>query len=292
MKDYKNYMDNLSVDETLHNKILCRLTQSSMHRYTKTNNLRKHILTAAYVTIILFFIISVYPHIKIWSTAPSGTGDHNLHQDKIDKSNAVYHDFDASQLIRPISLVKVPFGFFFNNKLMELVRINSGIKNNGVHWEEHKYTKNDVESALQTSVKDPNLPNGDYTIKQYVLVDEVTENIIAYQTVYYYFNINTLEFLNNFSVFYFAEQYFKSDELDQMKNVNIKNEEICISDFLEPTNVHVKVPHVRKLVYIENGISVVIEAEVDFILEDSVVNIQKSLERYKQTDMHLIDIIK
>lgn len=303
MKDYKDYMDNLSVDETLHEKIMYRLTQSSTRQHIGTNNLRKYISMAACATVMLFFIIGVYPHMNIWNTTPNGSnsnipnaaGDPNPRQDKlgtIEQSSAVYHDVDASQLIRQISSAKVPFGFFFNNGLIQLVRINSGITNNGVRWEEHKYTKEDVESALQTSVKDPDLPDGDYTINQYVLVDEATENIIAYQTVYYYFNKNTLEFQNKFSIFYFAEKYFKSDVLEQMKNVSITNGEISISGFPEPTNVHVKVPHVRKLVYMENGISVVMEAEADFVQEDSVVDKEKSLERYKQTDKQLVDIMK
>jgi hypothetical protein len=303
MKDYKDYMDNLSVDETLHEKIMYRLTQSSTRQHIGTNNLRKYISMAACATVMLFFIIGVYPHMNIWNTTPNGSnsnipnaaGDPNPRQDKlntIEQSSAVYHDVDASQLIRQISSAKVPFGFFFNNKLIALVRINSGIKNNGVRWEEHKYTKNDVESALQASVKSPNLPDGDYTTKQYVLVDEATENIIAYQTVYYFFNKNTLEFQNRFSVFYFAEQYFESDALEHMKNVSTTNGEISISDFPEPGNVHVKVPHVRKLVYVENGISVVIEAEADFVQEDGVVDKEKSLERYKQTDKQLVDIMK
>ena len=129
-------------------------------------------------------------------------------------------------------------------------------------WEEHKYTKNDVQSALHTSVvKDPVLPDGDYTTNQYVLVDEATGSIIAYQTVYYYFDKNTLEFQNRFSVFYFTEQHFKSDLLEKMKNVSITKEEISISGLPEPTNVHVKVPHVRKLLYVKNGISIVVEAD-------------------------------
>ena len=303
MKDYKDYMDNLSVDETLHEKIMYRLTKSSTRQYIGTNNLRKYISVTACAAVILFFAIGVYPHINIWNTTPNGSnsnipnaaGSPNPLQDKLDateQSGAVYHDVDTSQLIRQVSSAKVPHGFVFNNRLIDLVRINPGITNNGVRWEEHKYTKDDVESALQSSVKNPNLPDGDYTTNQYVLVDEATENIIAYQTVYYYFNKNTLEFQNRFSVFYFAEQYFESDALDHMKNVSITNGEISISDFPEPGNVHVKVPHVRKLVYVENGISVVVEAEADFVQEDGVVDKEKSLERYKQTDKQLVDIMK
>jgi len=101
-----------------------------------------------------------------------------------------------------------------------------------------------------------------------------------------------LEFQNRFSVFYFAEQYFKSDVLGQMKNVSITDGEISISDFHEPINVHVKIPHVRKLLYVENGISIVVEAEADVVLDGSIVDKDKSLERYKQTDKQLIDMMK
>ena len=303
MKDYKNYMDNLSVDETLHEKIMNRLTQRSTRRHIVTNNFRKYISVAACATVMLIFVISIYPHMNIWnitpneseSNIPNTTGDSNPLQDRSDtkgQSGAVYHDVDASQIIRQTTSAKVPFGFVFNNKLRDLVRINSDIKNNGVRWEEQKYTKDDVESALQISIKDPVLPDGDYTVKQYVLVDEVTDNIIAYQTVYYYFDKNILEFQNRFSVFYFAEQYFKSDELERLKNVSRIDGKINISDFPEPTNVHVKIPHVRKLVYLENGVAIVIEAEADVVQDGSIVDKEKSIEKYKQTDKQLIDIMK
>lgn len=303
MKDYKNYMDNLSVDETLHEKIMNRLTQRSTRRHIVTNNFRKYISMAACAAVMLIFVISIYPHMNIWnittneseSNIPNTTRDLNSLQDRSytkGQSGAVYHDVDASKIIRQLTSAKVPFGFVFNNKLIDLVKINSVIKNNGVRWEDQEYTKDDVESALQISIKDPVLPDGDYTVKQYVLVDEVTDNIIAYQTAYYYFDKNTLEFQNRFSVFYFAEQYFKSDVLEQIKNVSITDEEISIGDFSEPINVHVKMPHVRKLVYVENGISIVVEAEADVVMDGGIVDEDKSLERYKQTDKQLIDMMK
>ena len=303
MKDYKNYMDNVSVDKTLHEKIMNRSTQSSTRQYIITNNFRKYISVAVCAAVMLISIISIYPHMNIKNIAPNEselnvpntTGGSNPLEDRSvtkGQSGAVYHDIDVSQIIRQTTSVKVPFGFIFNNKLIDLVRINSGIKNNGVRWEEEKYIKDDVESALQISIKEPVLPDGDYTVKQYVLVDEATDNIIAYQTVYYYFDKNSLEFQNRFSVFYFAEQYFKSDVLEQMKNVSITNGEISISDFPEPIDVHVKMPHVRKLIYVENGISIVVEAEADVVLDGNIVDKEKSIEGYKQTDKQLIDMMK
>lgn len=303
MKGYKNYMDNLSVDEALHEKIMNRLTQRPIRRYIVTDNFRKYISVVACAAVMLISIISIYPYMNIWNITPNEsepnipntTGELNHHQDKSDiigQGGAVYHDIDTSQLLRKMTPAKVPFGFIFNNKLIDLVRINSGIKNNGVRWKEQKYTKDDIESALQISIKDPVLPDGDYTVKQSVLVDEVTENIIAYQMVYYYFDKNTLEFQNRFSVFHFPKQYFKLDVLEQMKNVSIIDGEVSISDFSDLTNVHVKMPHVRKLVYLENDVAVVIEAETDAVLADNNVDEVKSLQRYRQTDNQLIALMK
>lgn len=303
MKNYKDYMDKLSVDETLHGRIMYRLTQAHTRQHADTNNLRKYIFTAACVTAILFFVAGVYLRINIWNTTPNRissnipntTAEPELHRDKSDtlqQGSAVYHDVDASELIRQASSGKIPYGFFFNNRLIELVNTNPGTKNNGVRWEERKYTKSDVESALQTSVKNPDLPDGDYTVKQYVLVDNATKNVIAYQTAYYYFNKDTLEFRNRFSVFYFADQYFRTDALEHMKNTSISNDGIFISNFPKPANVHAKVPYVSKLVYAKNDVLVVIEAEADFVQEDGVVDKEKSLERYRQTDKELVEIMK
>jgi hypothetical protein len=49
---------------------------------------------------------------------------------------------------------------------------------------------------------------------------------------------------------------------------------------------------VRKLVYVENGISIVVEAEADVVMDGGIVDEDKSLERYKQTDKQLIDMMK
>ena len=101
-----------------------------------------------------------------------------------------------------------------------------------------------------------------------------------------------MEFQNSFSVFYFAEQQFISDKLEGLKNVTCIDGEINISEFPESNDVYAKIPHVRKLVYVENGIWVVVEAESNFVQDGSVVDKEKSLERYKQTDKQLIDIMK
>ena len=303
MKAYKNYMDDLSVNETLHEKIMNRLEQKSVRQRIVINSYRKYIAVITSVAVVLVLFISIYPYRNISNiipdvsdpNIPSTTGNSNELQDEyetITESGAVCHDIDASQLIRQMTPAKVPFGFVFSNKLTDLIRNDSGIMNNGVRWKEQQYTEDDLESNLQILIKDPVLPDGDYTVKRYILVEETTENIIAYRTVYYYFDKNTLGFQNSFSFFYFAEQHFKLDELEQMKNVSKIDGEISISDFPEQTNVHVKIPHVRKLIYLENGISIVIEAEADAVLEGNIVDVIKSLERYEQIDKQLIDMMK
>ena len=95
----------------LHEKIMYRLTQSPIRQHIGTNNLRKYISVAACATVMLFFIIGVYPHMNIWNTNTKWkqseytkcSRDPNPRQDKlntIEQSSVVYHDVDASQLIR------------------------------------------------------------------------------------------------------------------------------------------------------------------------------------------------
>ena len=79
-----------------------------------------------------------------------------------------------SKLIRPTVSAKVPYGFVFNNKLKKLAIVHEGMKTNGVRWEKQAFAREEGESALHISVKDPLLPDGDYTLEQYVLVDEVS----------------------------------------------------------------------------------------------------------------------
>ena len=285
MKDYKDYMDNLSVDETLHEKIMYRLTQSPTRQHIMTNHFREYISVAVCAVVILISIISIYPHMNIRNITP--------YEPDTRQDGAIYHNIDASQIIRQNYAGKVMCGFWFYQNLMLMAKNETGIDiNNGVRWDKKEFTKADMESALQTSIKDPLLPDGDYTIEQSVLIDEATGKIIAYQTNYLYFNKNTMEFQNSFSVFYFAEQQFISDKLEGLKNVTCIDGEINISEFPESNDVYAKIPHVRKLVYVENGIWVVVEAESNFVQDGSVVDKEKSLERYKQTDKQLIDIMK
>ena len=285
MKSYKDYMNNLSVDETLHEKIMNRSTQSSTRQHIMTNHFREYISVAVCAVVILISIISIYPHMNIRNITP--------YEPDTRQDGAIYHNIDASQIIRQNYAGKVMCGFWFYQNLMLMAKNETGIDiNNGVRWDKTEFTKADMESALQTSIKDPLLPDGDYTVEQGVLIDEATGKIIAYQTNYLYFDKNTMEFQNSFSVFYFAEQQFISDKLEGLKNVTCIDGEINISEFPESKDVYAKIPHVRKLVYVENGIWVVVEAESNFVQNGSVVDKEKSLERYKQTDKQLIDIMK
>jgi hypothetical protein len=145
---------------------------------------------------------------------------------------------------------------------------------------------------LHISIVDPVLPNGDYTTTQAVLVDDATNEIMAYRTSYYYFNKDTMEFQNSFSIFYFAEDHFNAKEIEQMQNVTKSNGEIHIDDFSPSTNAYVRYPHVRKLVYLENGAGTAIEAEADIVTTEGKVDQEKSLERYGQTDKQLIALMK
>lgn len=208
------------------------------------------------------------------------------------QSGAIYHDIDVSQIIMQDYEAKVPAGFIFKQKLM-LIKKDFLDSNIGSHWDEQmQFTKDDIESSMHISIIDPVLPEGDYTTTQGVLVDNATDEIIAYRTDYYYFNKDTMEFQNRFSLFYFAEDHFIAEEIERMQNVTKTNGEIHTDDFILPTNAHFKMPHVRKLLYLENGISIVVEAEASTVTTDGEVDQEKSLERYKYTDKQLLDLMK
>lgn len=209
------------------------------------------------------------------------------------QSGAIYHDIDIAQIIRQPFSDKLKYGFWFDQKLMMMAKNETGIDiNNGVIWEEQKFTKNDVESSLSILIVDPILPEGDYTTSQSVLVDAATKKIIAYRTTYYYFDRNTKEFQNSFSIFYFTENNFNAEEIKMMQNVSETEREIQISDFVSPADVHVKMPHVNKLVFLQNGAGIVIEAEADVVVDGSNIDKEKSLERFKETNGQLISLMK
>lgn len=145
MKDYKKYMDNLSVDETLHERIMNSLAQSANWRQTAINSFKKYMYVAACAVVLLIFATSIYPHLNIRNIRP-GENDSNIpmpnateHSNSLrneiyaeSKSGTVYHDIDVSQLIRHAS-AKVPFGFYFHHRLIRMAKNETGISdNNGV----------------------------------------------------------------------------------------------------------------------------------------------------------------
>ena len=101
-----------------------------------------------------------------------------------------------------------------------------------------------------------------------------------------------MEFQNRFSVFYFLVDYFNTEELEQVQNVTKPNGQIHIDDFYPSTNVNAKVPHVRKLIYLENRVGIAIEAEADVVKTEDKVDEEKSRERYEETDKQLIGLMK
>ena len=62
--------------------------------------------------------------------------------------------------------------------------------------------------------------------------------------------------------------------------------------FEESTNLNAKTPHIRRLIYLEDGVSIAIEAEADIVMEDNVIDAVKSLEKYSEVDKQLENMMK
>ncbi|MDD2235226.1 MAG: hypothetical protein PHZ11_09080 [Desulfitobacteriaceae bacterium] len=244
------------------------------------------VAACAAVTLFVIFALPRINKAPIDNTPVPGGGHSSIIPGQ--QSGAIYHGIDISQIIMHDYEAKVPIGFIFKHKL-RMMRKDLSI---GSHWDDQaQFTKKDIESALSISVTDPVLPEGDYTTTQAVLVDDAMDEIIAYRTDYYYFNKDTMEFQKRFSFFYFAEEHFNAEEIERMQNVTKTDSEIHIDDFVLPTNAHFKMPHVRKLLYLENSVSIVIEAEAGIVTTEGKIDQEKSLERYEQTDKQLIALI-
>jgi len=306
MKAYNEYMDNISVSDTLHRRFVsCVANVSSSHR---PMIVRRYATAFACLVVILLGVLTVprlLPEntmpITDSSQQPKTTGpvvtkpDATSKPDATGQSLAIYHDIDISQIIRQPYEAKVPFGFFFDQWLMMMKQdkdLSIGLHPHsfGSHWDDRRFTKEDIASSLDISVIDPVLPNGDYTTKQYVLVDDEADETIAYRTDYYYFNKDTMDFQSRFSIFYFEEDHF-SEKIEEMQNVTEVNGEIHIDDFSPSTNAYAKVPHVRKLVYLKNGVGIAVEAEANAVITGGKVEQGKSLELYELTDKQLIALV-
>ena len=199
------------------------------------------------------------------------------------ENGAVYHAIDVAQIERQYSNTED----MFKDKLTEYLYYSGKV----VRWETRDFTKQDVETAMQVSLTDPALPNGDYTTVQSVLEDATSGNIIAYQTVYYYYNIDTMVFQRSFSVFYFSRAYV-NDNLKQSDNITNIDGVIQIGNFTSVPNADTKLPHVRELVYFQNDIAVVLEAETDVLLINDTIDEVESLLNYTRVDYQTIDIMK
>ena len=93
-------------------------------------------------------------------------------------------------------------------------------------------------------------------------------------------------------MFYFSEHNFKWDDVKQIQNVNIVDKKINMEAFEESTNLNAKTPHIRRLIYLEDGVSIAIEAEADIVMEDNVIDAVKSLEKYSEVDKQLENMMK
>ncbi|MDI6617448.1 MAG: hypothetical protein QME45_02085 [Clostridiales bacterium] len=292
-------LDGIEVQPWLESQTIRKITEKSKITLFDFRSKTKYVSVAACVLafIIAFTSIQPYPDNKRFIESESGLNQPSKQTpassktDVTGQSGAVYHNIDISQIVRHgyDSDAKVPVSFYFSGWLM-----SAGKELDiGRHWHQQaQFTKDDIESSLHTYIIDPVLPDGDYTMTKAVLKDDATDEIMAYQTVYYYFNKDTMEFQNRFSIFYFAEDHFDTEKIEQMQNVTRTEGKIHIDDFSQEANVHIKIPHVRKLVYMENGVGIAIEAETDAVIIGGKVDRGKSLERYEQTDKQLIALMK
>ena len=332
MKSYVDYMDNISVDNELHEKIMGRVSRNPAppHRNRATY---RYAGLAACAAVILLCVWSIPKFIVVpTEVAPNDpnrivadsnipvvsadervtTGSHAQTTPDytpaqtvpdISASGAVYHNIDLSQLNYQGDVGRVIPEWFFWNRLMDCANNETNINlNNGVRRESGQFEIDDVNNALQTPVNAPILPDGDYTVGQNIMIDEATGRTIAYQTTYTYFTVETMMFERAFSVFYFSlddfmrRDYCKLDE--QSENIINEDGEITIHDFPLPPVVAgttSRVPQKRTLVYINNGIGIVIEAITAPIFIDydtNTVDETGTLERYLQSDREIISLMK
>jgi len=289
-------LDGVEVPPRLEVQTLRRIREKSKITFFNFRLNMKYVSIAACVVVLVIAFIGVQPYINNNSFIPSENG---LSQPGVQapsssnpnipgQSGAVYHNIDISQIVRQPYEARVPASYYFQNWL-QFIKKDAGIR---LRWKGQHFTKDDIKSALHIFIIEPVLPKGDYTTTQSVLVDDATGEVVAFRIDYYYYNKDTLEFQNRFSLFYFLVNYFNAEELDQIQNVTKSNGEIHIDDFSPSTNVYAKVPHIRKLIYLENSVGIAIEAEADIVTTNGKVDEEKSRERYEETDKQLIDLMK
>jgi hypothetical protein len=89
------------------------------------------------------------------------------------------------------------------------------------------------------------------------------------------------------------------ENLEQSENIVYENGEIVIYDFPPFTDVDVanayysyKIPHLRRLVYFNDGIAIVIEANTAPTFTGDTVDEANTIEKYEQSDKELIGIMQ
>jgi len=204
-------------------------------------------------------------------------------------SGAAYHPMDVSALVMPESPSKLPFAFWFSNRLMGFAKNETGLNtNNGVRWDDGvSFTSKEADSALQLAINEPIFPYGDYTTAQSVLIDEASGKILAYKTLYYFFDKRTNEVQYSFSTFYMAAKDFQPNSFSQSENIVFADGMLRVNAPATAAETHTKAPHVRCFTYLHNGIAIVVEANASPILAGNRVDEAKSLEKYEQLDKAL-----
>lgn len=269
-------------------------------KYWKVKNSLVLVASVCIVFLSAVFISDIYITQDSGSDKPGEQNSISLEQKESNipnvignpNKNAVYHNVDIAKITRKTTLGKVPFGFFFRDKITDLVKEDLNSMTNRIYWEEQEYTKDDIEADFQIAIKSPVLPDGNYTTKQYVLKDKFGKDIIGYQTVYYYFDKETLDFQSSYSLFYLTEHNFKWDDVKQIQNVSITDGEINIDNFEEISDLNAKTPHLRRLLYLEDNVAIVIEAETYAAIENNIIDRAKSLEKYSEVDKQLENMMK
>jgi hypothetical protein len=289
MKDYVEYMDSIRVNDDLHKRIMLNISNKGQGE-TKVRGfreilLKKYVPAIALAAVMLLAIVGISDYFA----------DNTKIYDQLNSTAqvpATYHDQDISQLVGLMSYDKFPFGYLLSNKLIELAVVDSNAINNGVAWMEGEFSADELESALAIATVTPELPGGDYTTRQSVLTGVETGDVIAYQTEYIFFDTSTLKFISRFSLVYLVAECFDASGLTEMVNVTVDGASVSIDEFIEPVVVHNKFPHVRKLVYMQDGVAVALEAETVLVEENGIIDYERSVERFKMADQELVEFMK
>lgn len=209
----------------------------------------------------------------------------------LSQSGAVYHNLDPAQITGQSVEAKVPAEFWFRFRLAAAQLNKADVL---AKWDgQTEFTKADIESQLDLVVRDPELPEGDYTAAGSVLRDVRTDEIIAYAIDYIYFDPATMAFISSYTVFYFDAGFYDAEKITGTQEVTLEQGDLRIDVFSPPTEAYGKVPHVRSLVFFDGGKGIAVEAMAHFVpAQDGTVDQESSLELYKKTDTELVEMMK